>query len=260
VDYSAALLAALPQAIKDELEDMLGAAAIVNAMLLSNVPTEKDRQVRALQKVAPPEIFRQTLRIETEVKKIQPVFYLPVLNIAVQTLRGMSPAQYANLSRSIQTLVEADGKLTLFEFVLKKLVSHQLGSVFRPFGKKPLIKDMRLLAPHARNLLSVLASSGQQQPADARRAFEYGFARLKPAGAPRADGFSETVSFDALDRAFDQLALAAPGIKRAVFDACCSCVLFDKNVTISEAELLRAAAAIMDIPVPPFIDRIRHAG
>jgi hypothetical protein len=136
-------------------------------------------------------------------------------------------------------------------------VTHQLGSIFRPFRSKLLIKDMRVLAPHARGLLSVLASSGHERPEDARQAIEYGFNCLKHAGLPRIEEFSETVSFDDLDRALDQLALAAPGIKRAVFDACCNCVLFDKKVRISEAELLRATAAIMDIPVPPFIDRIQ---
>jgi hypothetical protein len=154
--------------------------------------------------------------------------------------------------------VEADGKLTLFEFILKKLVTHQLGSLYRPFRSKMLVKDMHVLAPHARDLLSMLASSGHKQPEDARRAFEYGFNCLKHAGLTRIEVFSETVSFDALDRALDHLALAAPGIKRAIFDACCNCILFDKTVTISEAELLRATAAVMDIPVPPFLDRIQN--
>lgn len=256
VDYSAALMAAMPQAIKDELEDILGAAGIVCAMLLSADHAEREHQIQALQKATSPEVLQHTLRLEERVKKIQPVYYLPVLTIAIQTLRGMSPAQYGGLAKSIQALVDADGKLTLFEFILKKLVTHQLGAVYRPYRSTLLIKDMRLLTPCARDILSVLASSGHQQPDEARQAFEYGFTRLKHAGVPRIDVFSETVSFDALDKAFDQLALAAPGIKRAVFDACCNCILFDKTVTISEAELLRATAAIMDIPVPPFIDRI----
>ncbi len=256
--YSAALLNAMPLAIKDELEDMLGSAAIVCAMLLSADPNEKAHQIQALEKLNSPEILQQTLRLEEAVKKIQPVYYLPALSIAIQTLRSMSPGQYGSLARSIQALVEADGKLTLFEFILKKLVTHQLGSLYRPFRSKMLVKDMHVLAPHARDLLSMLASSGHKQPEDARRAFEYGFNCLKHAGLTRIEVFSETVSFDALDRALDHLALAAPGIKRAIFDACCNCILFDKTVTISEAELLRATAAVMDIPVPPFLDRIQN--
>jgi len=258
VDYSAALLAAMPEAIKDELDDMLGAAAIVCAMLLSADRTEKERQIQALEKVASAEILQQTLRLEEAVMKMQPVYYLPVVSVAIQTLKSMSPGQYGGLERAVKALVEADGKLTLFEFILKKLVTHQLGAVYRPFRSKLLVKDIRVLAPHARDLLSVLASSGHKQPEDARQAFEYGFARLKHAGLQRMEVFSETVSFEALDRALDQLALAAPGIKRAVFDACCHCILFDNKVTIAEAELLRAAAALMDIPVPPFLDRIQN--
>ncbi|OIN95225.1 MAG: hypothetical protein AUJ48_03660 [Deltaproteobacteria bacterium CG1_02_45_11] len=253
VDYSSALLATLPQQIKDELEDMLGATAIVGAMLLDRNPAERDYQIRALQKVAAPEIVEQTLRFEKEVKKIQSVFHLPVLNLAIQTLRGMSPAQYAGLIRSVQALVEADGKLTIFEFVLKKMVTHQLGVVYSRSKRQPLIKNMSLLVPHAVNLLSMLAKAGHSEIDAARKAFDFGFERLRSAGVLQPEALCENVSFDTLDKAFDYLAKAAPGIKRAIFDACCNCVFFDKNVSIAEAELLRAAASIMDIPVPPFI-------
>ena len=63
----------------------------------------------------------------------------------------------------------------------------------------------------------------------------------------------ESVSFKAVDVALDRLALAAPNLKRTIFDACCGCVLHDKKVSIQEAELLRATASVMDIPVPPFL-------
>jgi hypothetical protein len=44
-----------------------------------------------------------------------------------------------------------------------------------------------------------------------------------------------------------------PKIKRFVFDACFETVFFDKKVTIKEAELLRTAASIIDVPMPPFL-------
>ena len=64
------------------------------------------------------------------------------------------------------------------------------------------------------------------------------------------------ISFEALHETLSRLTLASPGIKKIVFEACTQCVLFDKTITIEEAELLRAIAYSMDIPIPPFLPGI----
>ena len=184
---------------------------------------------------------------------MKPVFYLPVLELAIPTLRGMSAAQVAGLKRYIQVLVEADGKLTLFEFVLEKIVTHQLGMVYSHSKRQTIVKRMDLLLPQMVNLLSVLAKSGNKDIQEAEKAFKAGFEQVRSAGVTRKESMSETVSFKEVDVALNRLALAAPSIKRVIFDACCACVLFDTKVSIPEAELLRATASVMDIPVPPFL-------
>ncbi|HHE75436.1 MAG TPA: peptidase M48, partial [Desulfobacteraceae bacterium] len=253
VDYSSQLLSALPGKIRDELDDLLGATAIVCGLLLDSDLKERDRQIKVLKKTAPVEVVRQTLILEKEIRSLKPVFYLPVLELAIPTLRGMSAAQVAGLKRYIQVLVEADGKLTLFEFVLEKIVTHQLGMVYSHSKRQTIVKRMDLLLPQMVNLLSVLAKSGNKDIQEAEKAFKAGFEQLRSAGVTRKESMSETVSFKEVDVALNRLALAAPSIKRVIFDACCACVLFDTKVSIPEAELLRATASVMDIPVPPFL-------
>lgn len=253
VDYSSQLLSALPGKIRDELDDLLGATAIVCGLLLDRDLKERDRQIKVLKKTAPVEVVRQTLILEKEIRSLKPVFYLPVLELAIPTLRGMSAAQVAGLKRYIQVLVEADGKLTLFEFVLEKIVTHQLGMVYSHSKRQTIVKRMDLMLPQMVNLLSVLAKSGNKDIQEAKKAFKAGFEQVRSAGVTRKESMSEIVSFKEVDVALDRLALAAPSIKRVIFDACCACVLFDKKVSIPEAELLRATASVMDIPVPPFL-------
>jgi Zn-dependent protease with chaperone function len=259
IGYSSKLLAALPQTIKDELDDMLGALGLVCALLLDKDQEERNHQIEALKNIAPAQIVDQMLIAEREIKKIVPVFHFPVLELAIPTLRGMSPAQYAGFKEYIRTLVEADGKLTIFEFIIQKVVTYHLGSFYNRSKKLPIIKSINSLAPQIVNVLSILAKAGQKDVQDARNAFDAGFARLKSAGVVQKEIFSERVSFKEVDEALDKLTLAAPGIKRSIFDACCETVLFDQEVSIREAELLRTAASIMDIPVPPFLTR-RVAG
>jgi len=254
IGYSSELLSALPQKIKDDLDDMLGALGLVCALLLDKDPDERDNQLKALKHTAPPEIVGQVLAAEREIKeKIGPVFYFPILELALPTLRCMSPAQFAGFKGYIQTLVEADGKLTMFEFVIQKMVAHHLGAHYSRVKRQPSIKNMNLLAPHAASLLSILAKAGQKEARTARKAFDAGFERLKSAGVGKKELYSEKASFKDVDKAFEMLSRAIPGIKRAIFDACCETVLFDKKVTIRETELLRAVASIMDVPVPPFL-------
>ena len=256
VKYSSDLLAELPLKIKTELESMLGATAVVCALLLNSDPEERKRQIEALKKYAPTEVYNHTLSLETEVQKTAPVFYIPVLELAIPTLRCISPSQYASLKNYIQALIEADGKLSLFEFVLKKMITHHLGSNYRPSASERVITNRKTLIPHMVSLLSVLATSGHAQIKDRHMAFEAGIEKLKSEGIPIEASFTEQVSFSLVDAALDHLARAVPAIKRAVYDALCACVLFDKEVNIQEAEILRAVASIMDIPVPPFIQRL----
>ena len=73
--------------------------------------------------------------------------------------------------------------------------------------------------------------------------------RVQPAGK---------VSFGALRVALQRFALAAPGVKKTFLDACAQCVLHDEHVTPEEAELVRAVAYALDIPLPPFLDDFNH--
>ena len=253
VGYSSRLLSALPGKIRDELDDPLGATAIVCCLLLDRDPKERDHQFQVMNKMAPVEVVRQVLMLEKEVRRLKPVFYLPVLELAIPALRCMSAAQLAGMKRYVQALVEADGKLSLFEFVLEKIVAHQLGMVYGHARRRHMVKRIDFLLPQMVNLLSMLAKAGNKDIETAKKAFGAGFEQLSSAGVTRKESLSESVSFGDVDIALDQLALAAPRLKRIIFDACCRCVLYDKKVSISEAELLRATAAVMDIPVPPFL-------
>jgi hypothetical protein len=234
---------------------MLGALGIVCALLLDKDPDERNHQIKELKSISSLKIINQVLAAEPEIKKLAPVFHFPVLELAIPTLRYMSEDQHRAFEWYIRTLVEADGKLTIFEFVIQKMLTHHLGAYYNRRKRQPLIKKIDSLVLFTADFLSILAKAGQKDAQDARKAFDAGFARLKSAGVAKKEVYSEKVTLKHADIALNILARAAPEIKRTIFDACCETSLFDKKVTIREAELLRMAASIMDIPVPPFLSR-----
>ena len=60
-----------------------------------------------------------------------------------------------------------------------------------------------------------------------------------------------------MNAALDELSQATPDVKRRLIDAAGATVAADGVVRVEEAELLRAFAAVLDCPLPPFIERAK---
>jgi hypothetical protein len=254
LNHSMALLAAIPDKVKNELSDILGSILITCALLLDKDAAEKTKQIKNLQKVVPAAIIRQILLREKELKDVNPQLRLAIMDLALPSLRQMSARQYPKFQKIIQILVEADAKLSLFEFALQEIITHRLGATFKRHKKEVVYKNIGSLAPDALNILSKLAHVGHAEEAAARAAFKSGWAKLHIRDSRWDLLPAAKVTFKALHVAMQRFSRAAPGVKKAILDACAHCVLHDQKVTAKEAELLRAVAYSFDIPLPPFIE------
>jgi Zn-dependent protease with chaperone function len=253
MNQSKKLLNAIPDQVKIELSDILGAMSVICTLLLDKDPHVKARQIKSLKRAAPDGIIRHVLRLDPEIKELDPQLRLPILDLALPVLRQMSANQYAKFNKYTQLLVEADAKLSLFEFALQEIITHRLGSTFKRHKKEVVYKNIESLALDAVNILSKLAHVGHPTEVAAQAAFNCGWVKLHlkdprwqmlPAGK---------VSFSALRVALKRFSLAAPGVKKTFLNACAHCVLHDENITVEEAELVRAVAFALDVPLPPFI-------
>jgi Zn-dependent protease with chaperone function len=256
LNHSRQLLAAIPDPVKNELSDILGSICVTCALLLEEDSALKNRQIKSLQKVAPAAVIRQILLLEKDLKDINPQLRLPILDLAMPVLRQMSARQHAKFHELIQILVEADAKLSLFEFALQEIITHRLGATFKRHKKEVIYKNIESLAVDAINMLSKLAHVGHREERAAQAAFNAGWAQLHIKASTQdwdmlPDG---KVSYSALRVALKRFSHATPGVKKAILDACAHCVLHDKKVTVEEAELLRGVAYAFDIPLPPFFE------
>ena len=254
LNHSLKILVAIPYKVKTELSDILGSILVTCALLLDKDPAVKTKQIKGLQKVVPAAITRQILLHENELKEVDPQLRLAIMDLALPSLRQMSARQYTKFQEIIQILVEADAKLSLFEFALQEIITHRLGATFRRHKKEIVYKNIGSLALDAVNILSKLAHVGHSEEAAARAAFKSGWAKLHIRDS-RWDLLPATkVKFRALHTAMKRFSLATPGVKKTILDACAHCVLHDQKVTAKETELLRAVAYSFDIPLPPFIE------
>jgi hypothetical protein len=109
------------------------------------------------------------------------------------------------------------------------------------------------LVPACNGLLSTLAYSGTRDAGQVARAFQLGAERLRGGGAIVELWPQDQAGLKAVDMALDQLACAAPMVKKQALEVCAACFGADNKVTIEEGELLRVISDALDCPMPPLL-------
>jgi hypothetical protein len=102
-------------------------------------------------------------------------------------------------------------------------------------------------------VLSLLAWEGQPEPEQAARAFDAGMRSYMGGDHTYRLPPREECSLTEFDAALQTLNQAVPAIKRRVVVACAACIQANQQVTVREAELLRAICDTLDCPLPPLV-------
>jgi hypothetical protein len=168
-------------------------------------------------------------------------------------LRRLSQPQYITFRDSVVSLVSADNKEELFEWMLRQMVLRNLEPQFGR-AKPPGVRYYGLgrLTQECSLLLSTLAYLGHRDSDDARAAFAAGVRCLDETASSLPMVEDEACDLEALETALNRLNQVAPQLKRKIVEACSATVLADQSVTVRETELLRGILAILGCPLPPF--------
>lgn len=252
VAAAAALLAGLPEFSRSASRELHGACALVYSLLLSEEAPLRASQIALLD--ADASLRDEALAFFARRGELSSAQKIGLVDIAIPTLRHMSPDQYSSFRSNVRKLVEADGQIDLFEYTLQKILLRHLDLSFSNATGVPVrYKSLMPLLPDAGVILSAIASSGPGTAATRDEAFRAGVIELliKPSSFPLER--SETISLPAFDDALDRLAAASPDVKRTVLTACGAAAMRDGEVNDPEIELLRAIADTLDCPIPPFV-------
>ncbi|MGM0578905.1 MAG: M48 family metallopeptidase [Myxococcota bacterium] len=264
VDYGADLLRDLPPGLREAVHQPVDAVALVYGLLLDPDPRERKRQEAILDREEDPAVKGAIRRLWPALKSLEAHQRLPLLDLAAPGLRALAPARRARLLHVAEAMAASDGDLSLFEFALDRVVRRHLreAGLRRPKGRSRGLPD---LLPSCHVALSALARSGHPgDEAGAERALRAGVDRLP--GAPAdllrllpADDCRAAHVGHALDRLLD----TRTADRRVVVDACAHAALADGATSIEQAELLRAVASSLDVPMPPLLpvgERLEESG
>ncbi|MBI2437681.1 MAG: M48 family metallopeptidase [Lentisphaerae bacterium] len=250
LEHVTALLKALPAAVKAAAHEPVGARALVYGLLLSADEPIRTEQFQHLALTAEPDVVARTRELTAELAELPATARLPLVDVALTALRGLARAQVETFRDNLRALIEADAAISLFEYMLERMVARRLESFFgRPRQVVVQYYELKPLLPTISVLLSTLAYYGQAEEEQAARAFQSGAARLN---SPLNLLAKEACGLAAVDQALTKLNAASPAIKKKILDACVACIAADGRTTVSEAELLRAVADSLDCPIPPF--------
>ena len=210
------------------------------------------QQLAHLQSAADAGVYEETRKLVRVGLELKQEYRLPLLDIALASLRQLSPGQYELFRNNLNTLIEIDRKVSLFEWAVRKIVFHNLDPVFR---KKPGTTPQNLTLSRARHacavLLSVLVYSGKQQGVSNEEVFRQARGLLDVMDISLLP--EKEINLAGLDASLDRLARLKPLEKPRVLKACARCIIADRQITANEVEMYRAVAAILDCPVPPLV-------
>jgi Zn-dependent protease with chaperone function len=252
IQYAAGLVSGLPPSVVSAAHEPHGARAVVYALLLDRKAGPRQAQIAHLSAAADPGVYRELLRLAPAIEQLDVWTRLPLLDIALPALRGLTAAQYQRFKQNVNDLVQADEAIDPFEWSLHRILLHELETHHSNVAPARVRHHtLAPLQPQCELLLSVLAHAGQRDAAAAEQAFEQGRRSLNlPHGRLRR---AEKNGFAALDDALTALEEAAPRVKRQILQGAVACITADDTVTATEAELLRALAASLGCPMPPLL-------
>jgi Zn-dependent protease with chaperone function len=251
--YAAHLIGGLPPAVRDAAHESYGARALVYALLIDRDVRARHAQLARLETSADPGVYRAVGALMPMVDQLERRARLPVVDLALPALRQLTSAQYGVFRANVDALVATDDRIDLFEWSLQRVLLRDLE---RQFGRAeaPRVRHRALapLLPHVEAALSTLAHVGHDDPAVVAHAFEQG--RRAVDGASLRLRAPEECGLGVYGLAMDAFESAAPALQRRILTAAAACILADRQITASEAELLRATAAVLRLPMPPLLE------
>ena len=255
----AALLAEVPEPLQKAAHSDEWAVDVLLYLLLSQDVQLRENQLLLIAKQRGTESEQQVSALYRLQPELLVRLRLPLMELTFPNLRRRPQTELVALMRLIEQLIDADGNVDVFEYVMARLLNREIEDSLTPVTARTAGKAR--LRQHARawsSLLAVVAMHGQENDvAAAMQAFRKA-ASLIDKDASGAPVFSTPEQFQtlmndwpqALDNAFEQLRLLRLQDKQTLIEALVECIRHDGKIVTVEYELLRLVAGVLRIPLP----------
>jgi Zn-dependent protease with chaperone function len=249
--------ASLPAALADAAGHPGRASGLFLALALDREPETRSGQLASIAGQLGAALANEVESLLPQIDALSEFQRMPALFSVFPALHQLARSERAALLSCLTGLLEREGRVSINAYALRKLAQVQLRDDVDP----PLQRGNRSLEAASGDLqvlFSVLAASGNADPATARRAYEVGMHQLLPMSRP---AFVALDNWPAqLDAALNRLDQLAPAAKELLVEALTRTIAHDMKLTVAESELLRAICASLHCPLPPLVAGIGISG
>ena len=252
--YAVQLLHAIPTPVHQAINEPYGARAVLYALLIDHNPQIEQRQLSHLELHGDRGIHELTRQLLPQVRELDRRMRLPLIDLAIPSLRQLSLQQYLLFKSNLTALIEADQRVNLFEWALQHILLHHLDATFtKQTPQRVKYGALEELKTESELVLSLLVYAERTDNSMAQRAFEAANRQLGCNDLTLLP--KEQLSLKGLNGAIEKLAQLRPTAKPQLLKACVAAVMADDQVTAQETELVRAFAAALDCPLPPMLQQ-----
>ncbi len=227
-----------------------GAKALLFGLLVAQDKQCRERSEAILLKLGFEDLWPEVLGWSDDLAGYSSARKLALVDLSLSWLRKMSRQEAVDFVAASQALIEADGQVDLFEFMLQKVIERH---VTIGLGIKDLPKmRYRNLAQLSRQVAVLLhafgaVGGGEKSMARAKEEYAEHVGTALPSLTAGETGLSE------VSKALDEVEAATPLVKGQVLRLCGLVATADDVLEDAEVELLRAVAEAIGAPVPPLV-------
>jgi uncharacterized tellurite resistance protein B-like protein len=246
--YARSLLQSIPESLKYQLRQVDSARWVVLALAISVSKSSREELVAGLSLSSLEK--DNLLQLVEQIRALGTRLRLPLADLAIPTLQQLSSEQREALLEELNSLVQHDRRLTLFEFVLTRILANHLRA---KAGRSLSIRFRRYdaVATQIQLILSLMVHASGAKGEQAQQLFKSAAGTLLPAGRTLLTG--KQCRIEALDQALNDLRDLTPLLKGPLLDGLADVARADGLIQVQEAELLRGIASLMDCPMPPLL-------
>ncbi|HEY2167146.1 MAG TPA: M48 family metalloprotease [Jatrophihabitantaceae bacterium] len=252
LDHGAAVAASLPPRVRQLAGQPSTAVPILLALLIDDDPQVRAAQLATVSSAFGAATATATEALLTDVASLPELLRLPVVSIAMPVVVARPREQLQRLLTVLDALAQADGRITVLEYCLTRLVAGYVVDATSPARRaQPGRRDLAGTGDAAVAVLAALAAAGNTDPAKAEHAFTTAVAHLFPTSKV---AYAPPAVLPALDAAWPVLDALDPRTKQRFVEAMVAAVLDDGVLAPAEAELVRTACALLHCPLPALLD------
>ena len=251
ISQAGQMLSSLPDQIKEAIHEPVGAQSLIFSLLLSGDLEIETAQVEQINELCGPEVEFSVLSLKNHLNKIDPDWKLQIAELSIPALKEMSKSQYHLFRTTITKLIASDSKVSLFEFAIEKMITHQVEVEFiKKSETKVIYNDLHSLSDEFSLLLSAISHDSDE---GAEAAWSAAMGTLDEKSAQKMKLLSKSdCTFEAVDQALEELGKSSGAVKKAFLDAALHAITHDGVTNRAEIKWVRAMAVAIDCPLPLF--------